>query len=182
MTLFQYGRTINCACGRRVGFEHKIERARGEEIKFFADVMAARLVKWLRAIGSDTVWEARIEDGKLVRRAIRERRFVLTLDKKLRDEWRADNIFLLDSEDVFEQIGEVIERFGIERPVRLFTRCLVCNAILRPATARQISGRLPAGVIRAHNEFRLCPRCDRIFWEGSHTDRMRKTIDRIFDR
>src|SRR5688572_21869324 len=100
VTLFQFGRTINCACGERVGFEHKINLppAAVGEIKFFADVNVARVVRWLRAIGTDTVWEDAIPDGELVRRAIEEKRFVLTLDKRLVKEWRADNVLLLSSE------------------------------------------------------------------------------------
>lgn len=108
MTLFQFGRTINCACGERVGFEHKINLPANEEIKFFADVNVARLVRWLRAIGIDTVWEDAISDEDLVRRAIEEKRFVLTLDKRLVREFRADNVLLLKSENPLEQFGEVI--------------------------------------------------------------------------
>ena len=63
VTLFQFGRTINCACGERVGFEHKINLPAGGEIKFFADVNVASVVRWLRAIGVDTVWEDAISDS-----------------------------------------------------------------------------------------------------------------------
>lgn len=34
VTLFQFGRTINCACGERAGFEHKINLPKNEEIEF----------------------------------------------------------------------------------------------------------------------------------------------------
>lgn len=139
VTLFQFGRTINCACGERVGFEHKIHLSKNEELKFFADVMVARLVKWLRAIGIDTAWEDAISDRELVRRAINEERFILTLDKKLTEEWRVDNVLLLKSEDAFEQLEEVIEHFGIEKPVEFFTRCLVCNEFLRDAKKKELS-------------------------------------------
>jgi len=57
VTLFQFGRTITCACGTRVGLEHRIKLTKRDELKFFADVNAASVVRWLRAIGIDTTWE-----------------------------------------------------------------------------------------------------------------------------
>src|SRR4028119_1259515 len=103
VTLFQFGRTINCACGMRVGFEHKINLPVNNEIRFFADVNVASVVRWLRATGIDTVWEDAIPDAELVRQAIEERRFVLTLDKRLTEEWRIDNVLLLKATDSLEQ-------------------------------------------------------------------------------
>src|SRR5438045_484773 len=107
VTLFQFGRTINCACGMRVGFEHKLNLSADNDIKFFADVNVARVVRWLRAIGLDTIWEDAIPDSELVRRAIEEKRFVLTLDKRLLEEWRADNVLLLKSESSIEQFRQI---------------------------------------------------------------------------
>ena len=182
VTLFQFGRTINCACGERVGFEHRLNLPRNEEIKFFADVMTARLVKWLRAIGIDTAWEDAIDDKDLVRRAIDEKRFILTLDKKLIEEWRVDNVLLLESEEPFEQFTEVIEHFGIEKPGALFTRCLICNAFLREAKADEINEELPPRVLENNKTFQFCPRCKKIYWRGSHTQRMEEAIEEIFAR
>lgn len=182
VTLFQFGRTINCACGERVGFEHKINLPKNEEIKFFADVMAARLVKWLRAIGFDTAWEDAVPDAELVRRAIEENRFILTLDKKLPRHWRADNILLLESEDVFEQFRQTIEHFKIKRPKKFFTRCLVCNTLLREMAAEKITENLPSDVRENQAAVHHCPNCGKVFWEGSHTRRMRLKIQDLFDR
>lgn len=182
VTLFQFGRTINCVCGERVGFEHRLNLPKNEEIRFFADVMVARLVKWLRAIGIDTAWEGAISDKDLVRRAIDEDRFILTLDKKLTEEWRVDNVLLLESEDLFEQFREVIEHFGIEKPDELFTRCLVCNAFLRNAGAEEISENVPTDVMKNQKAFRFCTQCNKVYWEGTHTRRMRAVIEEIFGR
>lgn len=181
VTLFQFGRTINCACGERVGFEHKINLPRDGEIKFFADVMTARLVKWLRAIGIDTAWEDRISDEMLVKRAIKENRYVLTLDKKLTEQWRADNVLLLESENVFEQFRQIIEHFKIKMPEQLFTRCLICNAVLRETKAEAIFENLPPNVRKNQRSVRFCPNCAKVFWEGSHTRRMRLKIRELFD-
>lgn len=181
VTLFQFGRTITCACGERVGFEHKINLpVKGEAIKFFADVNVARLVRWLRAIGIDTVWEDAISDADLIRRAIEENRFVLTLDKRILHEFRADNILLLKSENAFEQFREVVEHFEIKKPKEFFTRCLLCNMILRKADAAEISDAdVPSRVRENHEIFYFCAVCNRVYWEGSHTRRMREAIEKM---
>lgn len=181
VTLFQFGRTINCACGERVGFEHKINLPPEAQIKFFADVNVARLVRWLRAIGIDTAWEDAISDADLVRRAIEEQRFVLTLDKCLLREFRADNILLLKSENPFEQFREIVVHFDIKKPNEFFTRCLVCNNLLRPAKTGEILTDLPQCVRENQETFKYCPRCHKIYWEGSHTRRMRAAIEDVFN-
>ena len=180
VTLFQFGRTINCACGGRVGFEHKINLPRNEEIKFFADVMVARVVRWLRAIGIDTLWEDAISDKDLVRRAIEEKRFILTLDKPLIEEWRVDNVLLLQSENPLEQFAEIIRHFEIEKPEEFFTRCLVCNTFLRRASTKEIIDNAPPDVRENQQKFDYCPRCNKVYWQGSHTKRMRQAIEEIF--
>jgi DNA-directed RNA polymerase subunit RPC12/RpoP len=38
VTLFQFGKTINCACGERVGLENRIILRSNVELCFFADV------------------------------------------------------------------------------------------------------------------------------------------------
>ena len=181
VTLFQFGRTINCACGERVGFQHKINLPKNNEIKFFADVMAARVVRLLRAIGIDTEWEDAISDRDLVRRAIEENRFILTLDKKLTEQWRVDNVLLLNSENPFEQFKEIIEHFQIKKPKELFTRCLVCNTLLRRANAEEIAASAPPNVRENQEKFHYCPNCNKVYWEGSHTRRMRDAIEEVFN-
>ncbi len=182
VTLFEFGRTINCACGERVGFEHKLVLPEAGEIKFFADVNVARLVRWLRAIGIDTWWEDAISDANLVRRAIRENRFVLTLDKRLTQEWRTDNVLLLKSEKPLEQFAQVVGHFKLKLPAEFFTRCLVCNSLLKSASAEEIAANAPPRIRASQEEFSYCPNCEKIYWEGSHTRRMRTAVEDVFNR
>ncbi len=165
----------------RVGFEHKLVLPKTGAIKFFADVNVARLVRWLRAIGIDTWWEDAISDADLVRRAIRENRFVLTLDKRLVKEWRTDNVVLLTSEKSLEQFAQVVEHFKLKLPARFFTRCLVCNSVLRRASATEITANAPPRVRENHELFYYCPNCEKIYWEGSHTKRMQAAIEDVFN-
>lgn len=182
VTLFQFGRTITCACGTRVGLEHRLDLSKQDELKFFADVNAASVVRWLRATGIDTIWEDAISDDDLIRRAAREKRYVLTLDKRILQEFRADHIFLLSSEKPLDQFAEIVSRFDIPKPKEFFTRCLVCNKILREAEAQEIAENTPPLAPENHERFRFCAPCNKIYWEGSHTRRMREKIEEVFNR
>lgn len=182
MTLFQFGRTINCACGARAGLEHRLDLSNDAEIRFFADVNVASVVRWLRAAGLDTVWEDAIPDADLVRRAIEQRRFVLTLDKRILEEFRVDHVFLLTTGEPPAQFAEVVRRFDIQKPSELFTRCLVCNTPLRGAHAEEIAANAPAAVREINERFSFCAVCNKVYWEGSHARRMRAAIEEVFNR
>ena len=182
VTLFQFGRTISCACGERVGLEHRLNLTKEDELRFFADVNAASVVRWLRAIGIDTAWEDAIADDALIRRAIEEKRYVLTLDKKLTQEFRADHVFLLSSEKPLAQFAEIVSRFNIPKPKEFFTRCLVCNNPLREAEAEEIADNAPPLAQENHERFSFCAACNKIYWEGSHARRMRAAIENVFNR
>ncbi len=180
ITLFQYGRTIECTCGNRVGRELKVlslnTPATADQLKFMVDVMLDRLARWLRVIGSDAACREGIEDEDLVRYAIDENRIVLTRDRALPTEWWIDNYLLIDSVRPMEQLHQVVTHFNLPWQRSLFTRCTVCNEPLHPLKQDQIAGRVPVKVLDFAARFAGCPSCDRIYWDGSHVDRMREKL------
>jgi uncharacterized protein with PIN domain len=181
VTLFQFGRTIHCTCGRRVGLEHRLSiDVPTERPRFIADAMLGRLARWLRTLGYDTTYEDAISDADLVRRAFLEGRHILTRDRKLFEEWRIDGGLLIRSDGPLEQLTEVVGAFHLAAPDRLFTRCRVCNAVLAPLDRAAASGRVPSGIEGRARNFVECPDCGRVYWEGSHTDRMRSVLGRVF--
>lgn len=182
VTLFQMGRTIHCTCGRRVGLEHRV----GPELpdgrpRFIADAMLGRLARWLRTLGHDTAYDDHIADEALVRRALAEGRHILTRDRGIFREWRFQGGLLLESDGTLEQLREVVSAFGLSLPERLFTRCRVCNGALEPAPRADVAKEVPSRVLARKDTFVRCPDCGRVYWEGSHTERMRAVLARIFE-
>jgi uncharacterized protein with PIN domain len=175
VTLFQFGRTIHCTCGARVGLEQRLT-IDSDAPRFIADAMLGRLARWLRILGIDTEYEADIADAELVRRALEEHRVILTCDRPLREEWRIEDILVLDSWAVMEQLREVVRHFGLQEHIRLFSRCSCCNAPLHEASARDAAERAPEYVLRNASAFQRCPSCGRVYWEGSHTERIRRAL------
>ena len=39
--------------------------------------------------------------------------------------------------------------------------------------------RVPEHVLSEHQDFFLCPRCERVYWNGSHVDRMKEWLMRL---
>ena len=174
MALFAFGRTIHCTCGARVGVEPRRRRARepGRTPALAADAMLGRLARWLRLLGLDVFWEADIDDADLVQLAIEEERVLLTRDRGLVEAFRVSDVLMLRAEQPEAQLREVCAALDLERHFRPFTRCSVCNAALVEATPASVRGEVPERVFREEPRFRRCPSCARVYWRGSHTDRL----------
>ena len=54
-----------------------------------------------------------------------------------------------------------------------------CNSLLQPVEKAAIIHRLRPKTRQYYNEFRRCPDCDRIYWPGSHFQRMEQFIERV---
>jgi len=172
---FAGGRTFVCACGARVG--RRLARRLPDPPRFAADAMLGGLARRLRALGYDTTWESPIDDRVLVRRGVEEGRIVLTRDAGIVEEWWMDGLVSLASDDPLEQLREVAGRFGLH-DAAVFTRCSRCNTALEPLAAGDAAGGVPPAVVEAGLPLARCPECGRVYWEGSHTRRMRGQFSR----
>jgi hypothetical protein len=146
-------------------------------IKFVADVMLGTLAKWLRIAGYDTLFDPSLDDHQLVRLARAEGRTLLTRDRELARR-RGVNCLLVVSEKLDEQLGQIL---GDRRwvPDQSFSRCPVCNAALQtldPEAARPL---VPPYVARTQSRFSQCPSCLRVFWRGTHWERMVEHLARF---
>ncbi len=147
--------------------------------RFVADVHFAKLAKYLRLFGFDTLYFNQIEDDELIRIAQEQDRTILTKDRELCK--RCKQCYILRSNDFKEQLKEVLKVFGlsIEHP---FSRCMVDNTRLQPVEKEKIEGRLPAKVKRCFESFWYCPECTRVYWHGSHYERMRQFIEDLCEK
>ena len=148
------------------------------ETRFIADAMLGRLARWLRVLGFDTTYDPAIDDPELVSISAAESRVLLTRDRHLVAHRRPARALLITVDDPLEQLREVIATYKLAPPAELFTRCLVCNSMLRAATENE-EATLRAGAARElRGPVRHCSGCERMYWAGSHTRRMRETLAR----
>lgn len=177
VTLFAFGRTLACTCGRRVGPASRLGPPEGAgPPRFAADAMLGRLARWLRLLGLDTHFEAHVADADLVRLALQQGRWLLTRDRGLLAEWRVAGAYRVRAERPRAQLGEVVSHFELVPHLRPLTRCALCNAALEALPPEEARGRVPERVRAGGGPLRLCPVCGRGYWRGSHVARMQRVI------
>lgn len=150
-----------------------------EPLAFVADAHLGGLARFLRMLGFDTVHEPHLSDAAIRGLAWQERRIVLSRDLELlkcREIARGAYVYARKAE---AQLREVVERFGLAAHARPFTLCLACNVALAPVPKAAVLARLPPAVAASRERFMHCARCDRLYWEGSHYERMRAALGQI---
>ena len=148
------------------------------EIRFLADAMLERLARWLRVLGFDTASGSAARDAELVRRAEEEGRVLLTRDRRLAHLRNSRESLLVLSDEPLSQLRQVIAHFRLEAPRELFTRCLVCNTVLGSVSGEEVEALVAPGAPDRPETLRRCQSCNRMYWEGSHTRRMRSALER----
>ncbi len=147
------------------------------DMRFLADAMLGRLAKWLRILGHDTAYFSQIEDGDLVRIARAEGRTLLTRDRELTRR-KGLRCLLIESDRFEEQMRQLLRDLDLKMDSS-FSRCARCNTVLRAASKEEVKDRVPPYILRRHVHFSLCPHCDKVYWRGTHWQRMQQRIEEI---
>lgn len=110
-------------------------------------------------------------------RAAREERIILTADHGLAAR-AGDRVYLVNAINFREQLKEVLTHFELH-PAPSLTRCGECNAPLAHLNHAEAYGRVPLRVYESAPQFFACPQCARLYWSGSHTDAIARTLRAI---
>ncbi len=122
--------------------------------------MLGRLAKWVRIIGYDAAYPKSFPAPN--------RRFLST--KKI----DGAAYVLITRHDSIEQLKEILSKIGVRPDPKLFfSRCVVCNVPVIEIPKTDVAGRVPDQVFDSRSEFRECPHCRRVYWEGSHLTRIK---------
>lgn len=145
---------------------------------FLVDEMLGRLARYLRFVGGDVVYLRGVVDDELLRRSEVDSRVLLTRDRALSR--RSPNGFLVDSGVLAEQWRAVRRRWPDLPTTVVFERCTLCNGRLQrrptdPPPAREAG--VPASLLERGGPLYACEACGHLYWDGSHTARIRRTID-----
>ena len=149
------------------------------ETRFVLDAHLGRLAGYLRMLGFDTLYRNDYRDEELERISGSEGRILLTRDRGLLKRSRVTHGYCLRETDPRRQLAEVVQRFDLRRSIAPFQRCLHCNSLLQPIRKEAICDRLPPRTKQYYDGFFVCPACDRIYWKGSHYERMRQLIEAL---
>lgn len=151
----------------------------GKDIKFYADSMLGSLARWMRTLGYDVGYSSSIEDPELVKRAVDENRIILTRDTLIVKRRKArGRSFFISSDRVGEQLRQVTGEYGVPEGLSL-TRCLRCNTVLNDIGKGSVEGKVPPYVFRTQDKFSVCFTCGRIYWGGTHRERMLEDLKKL---
>jgi uncharacterized protein with PIN domain len=157
----------------------RLREAPLRDTRFVLDVHLGKLARLLRMLGFDTAYERDYADARIVEISAAERRIVLTRDRGILKTGAVTHGYWVRSSNPREQIGEVVRRFDLVSRIRPFERCMLCNARLEPVGKDEIIDRLPRRAAEGRDEFRRCPSCGKIYWKGTHYERMKKSIQAL---
>jgi uncharacterized protein len=145
-------------------------------LKFIVDINVGRLARYLRMAGFDTLYHPSWMNREILQALEREQRILLSRNLDLLK--RKQVVFgrAIRANTSSGQLREVFDLFGIDSPPHPLSRCLECNTLLDPVSKADILHRLEPLTIRFFDTFHLCRHCDKIYWAGSHVDRMRQGL------
>lgn len=149
---------------------------RAETPTFVADAMLGGLAKKLRMLGYDTLYRAGIDDRELKGIALRERRVLLTRDHEVAETSLPVTVVFIESDDMSEQLSQVVEELGLDTDSGSFSRCTLCNEPLEPVEKASVRELVPPYVYSTQSRFARCPSCRRVYWEATHVRQARRWI------
>jgi hypothetical protein len=149
-------------------------------MKFIADAMLGKLSKYLRILGYDTIYFNRKDEDELIRIAQEHGRVLLTRRTKLKGREGIKDLLFITEDNPREQLKEVLIYYQLSPFTDSFcTRCLICNERLIDIPREETGGKIPEYILNSYDSFSLCPHCHRIYWPGSHHERMLREIVRL---
>lgn len=156
-------------------------------MKFIADRMLGRLLRWLRIFGYDTleIRKQENEDDVLLDLAEKEDRILISRDSLLIKKAIKKGIcaYLIQSSEIMEQLREMRLEFQLNLEPEM-DRCTLCNSIIRKIEPFEMEilktkeyvypEKLEKGI-----KFWLCDNCGQVYWKGTHWENIMKSANTL---
>lgn len=158
-------------------------------MKFATDGMLGKLTRWLRLAGENVICvndyslTPEEEDEFLLEKAENDSRVLLTRDKNLYRRAlknKLDSILIENEGDVAKQLSRISETIDGSIEINIgSSRCPVCNGELISIRKLSVPEKVPNGVLEDNDKFWKCEKCDKIYWPGTHWDKMEEIVKRF---
>ena len=134
-----------------------------------------RLARWLRLLGCDVA----VYRGKplaIYPEAYREDRVVVTRNRRIPSSPLV-TVIQLEPQALEAQLQALERKLKLRwSQTAFFSRCGICNAVLKDIPKADVAGRVPDYVFKTQERFTTCPTCHRIYWAATHWDRARQFV------
>ena len=148
-------------------------------MKFLCDRMLGTLAKWLRIYGFDTFYaNNEMDDDELLEIAKKENRILISRDKQLIQTARRENLKTIEikTTDIDEQISNVLVDVETDK-TKILSRCILCNSEVEGIRKKDVKEKVPERIFKNNEEFWECKNCNKIYWKGSHYEKMFEKIN-----
>lgn len=145
---------------------------RPSDPRFILDNHLGKLASHMRMLGFDCLYKNDFQDDELALRTQQEARILLTRDHRLLMRKSIEQGYWLRSQDPRQQLKEVLVRYALFGKIKPFQRCMRCNQLLESVSKNAILPLLQPLTRQYFDEFRRCPHCAQIYWQGSHFTKM----------
>jgi uncharacterized protein with PIN domain len=147
--------------------------------KFILDVHLGKLARYLRLLGVDTLYTNHYSDEEIIHIAKEKERIILTRDVDLLKNKDVSHGYWIRNTDPKKQIKEIIDYLGLRSHMFPFTLCVECNGALEFIEKSKVEKRLPTGTKQYYQDFLQCSDCGKIYWRGSHFEKLKKLVDEL---
>ncbi|MEW5843050.1 MAG: Mut7-C RNAse domain-containing protein [Bacteroidota bacterium] len=160
----------------------RLQRLRPQTLrkpKFVLDVHLGTLARYMRMVGFDTKYENTFSDEEIIQLSLKEKRTILTRDLGIFKNGKVTRGYFVRNTNPKKQIEEIIRRFDMKNKIKEFTRCIDCNSLLQKIDKKKIIDRLPPKVKSIYSQYYICKECDKVYWQGSHYEKMKLLVDEL---
>lgn len=146
---------------------------------FHCDCGLGGLARWLRAAGYDARFWLQIDDDELIASTLRSNAVLLTTDGPLMMRnavaWGLIPALLVPlSVGKHEQYDYVMRTLCLPRKA---SRCMACGGALSSVAKELVRERIPPRTYPWCHDYYLCSRCGKLFWHGTHWQRVEKRLN-----
>lgn len=147
--------------------------------KFILDTHLGRLAAYLRMMGFDTLYKNDYEDDVLAEVSASENRILLTRDIGVLKRGIVVYGYFVRETDPRKRLHEINARYDLSSHIDPFGRCMTCNGELRSVDKESIREQIPEDTYNTFDDYHQCQSCEKIFWKGSHYEKMQRLIDEV---
>ncbi len=147
--------------------------------KFVLDVHLGTLSKYMRMLGFDVKYQNNYSDSRIIDLSLKDRRAILTRDLGILKQRRVTRGYWVRNTKPVKQIEEIVERFNLKNEIKEFSRCMECNSILKSIDMEKVVSRIPPKVKAYQKEYYFCKKCDKVYWKGTHYEKMKILIEKL---
>jgi len=146
------------------------------------DAMLGGLARWLRAAGYDAEFVYGIDDRTLISQAKCTNAIILSSDRRIFErniikDGTVKALFVPRDMNKHEQLAFVLKKLDL--PILQIPRCMSCGGELVELSKDQAKGLVPPKAYSAYNHFWRCQRCGKLFWRGTHWQKISKVLSTL---